>query len=45
MNELYVYIMYNVFDMYYNSSYSSILYWNYGILGIIIEVFIRIIKY
>lgn len=24
MNELYVYIMYNVFDMYYNSSYSSI---------------------
>lgn len=42
---LYVYIMYNVFDMYYNSSYSSILYWNYGILGIIIEVFICSIKY
>lgn len=37
--------MYNVFDMYYNSSYSSILYWNYGILGIIIEVFICSIKY
>lgn len=29
--------MYNVFDMHYNSSYSSILYWNYGTLGIIIE--------
>lgn len=45
MNELHAHIMYNVFDMHYNSSYSSILYWNYGTLGIIIEAPIHTTKH
>lgn len=41
MNELHAHIMYNVFDM----QLSSILYWNYGTLGIIIEAPIRTTKH